>query len=88
MVIVFSLPFVPAGVPGRDEFDWTAVNYSLIVNLVLFAAVGIWWAVSAKNTFTGPVRNIEFDEAMGIVEEEEDTSKTEPPAGTAPTPAS
>src|SRR3954469_21175844 len=34
MVVVFSLPFVPAGVPGRDEFDWTAVNYSLIVNLV------------------------------------------------------
>jgi hypothetical protein len=42
--------------------------------------------VGAKNTFTGPVRNIEFDEAMGIVEEEE-TETPEPPAGTAPTPA-
>ena len=86
MVIVFSLPFVPAGVPGNADFDWTAVNYSLIVNLVLFAAVGIWWFVGAKNTFTGPVGNIEFDEAMGIVEEEE-TETPEPPAGTAPTPA-
>jgi amino acid transporter len=86
--IIFSLPFVPAGVPGRDEFDWTAVNYAPIVNLVLLAAVGIWWFASAKNTFTGPVRNIEFDEAMGIVEEEEDTEATEPPTGTAPTPAS
>jgi amino acid transporter len=68
MLVVFSLPFVPAGVPGNADFDVTAVNYSLVVNLALFAAVGIWWAVSAKNTFTGPVRNIEFDEAAGVVE--------------------
>jgi amino acid transporter len=85
MVVFFSLPFVPAGVPWRDEFDVTAVNYAPVVNLVLFAAVGIWWYASARNKFTGPVRNIEFDEAMGIVEEQE---ATEPPAGTAPTPAS
>ena len=84
MVIFFSLPFTPAGVPGRDEFDVTAVNYAPIVNLVLFGAVGIWWAVSAKNSFTGPVRNIEFDDAMGVVEDDE---ATEPPAGTATTPA-
>jgi amino acid transporter len=86
MVIVFSLPFVPAGVPGNADFDVTAVNYSLVVNLVLFAAVGIWWLAGARDKFTGPVRNIEFDEAMGIVEEDE-TEATEPPAGTAPTPA-
>jgi len=84
MVIFFSLPFTPAGVPGRDEFDVTAVNYAPIVNLVLFGAVGIWWAVSAKNSFTGPVRNIEFDDAMGVVEDDE---ASEPPAGTATTPA-
>jgi amino acid transporter len=83
MVIVFSLPFVPAGVPGNKDFDWTAVNYSLIVNVVLFGAVGIWWFAGARKRFTGPVRNIEFDEAMGIVEEEDET--TEP--GTAPTAA-
>jgi hypothetical protein len=78
---------VPAGVPGNADFDINAVNYSLVVNLVLFAGVGIWWAVSAKDKFTGPVRNIEFDDAMGIVEEEDETEATEPPAGTAPTPA-
>jgi amino acid transporter len=83
MVIFFSLPFTPAGVPGRDEFDLTAVNYAPVINLVLFGAIGIWWAVSAKHKFTGPVRNIEFDDAMGIVDEDEET--TEP--GTAPTPA-
>jgi hypothetical protein len=44
---------------------------------------GIWWFAGARKRFTGPVRNIEFDEAMGIVEEEDET--TEP--GTAPTAA-
>jgi hypothetical protein len=44
--------------------------------------VGIWWLVSAKNTFTGPVRTISFDEGVGIVEEE-----PLEPSGPAPTPA-
>ena len=70
--------------PWRDEIDVTAVNYAPVVNLVLFAAVGIWWYASARRKFTGPARTIEFDEAMGIIEEEE---APEPPAGTAPTPA-
>ncbi|HEX2103483.1 MAG TPA: amino acid permease [Solirubrobacteraceae bacterium] len=85
-VIIFSLPAVPAAVPWDDAFDWTALNYAPIVNFGLLAAIGIWWFASAKKTFTGPVRTIEFDEAMGIVEEEE-TKAPEPPAGTAPTPA-
>jgi len=85
MVVFFSLPFTPAGVPGRSEFDWTAVNYAPIVNLVLFGAIGIWWVAGAKNKFTGPVRNIEFDDAMGIIDDEE---TAEPPAGTATTPTS
>jgi hypothetical protein len=84
MVVFFSLPFTPAGVPGRSEFDWTAVNYAPIVNLVLFGAIGIWWFAGAKRSFTGPVRNIEFDDAMGIIE---DAETTEPPADTATTPA-
>jgi hypothetical protein len=41
----------------------------------VFLAVGIWWLVSAKNTYHGPVRTIAFDEGMGITEEE----PTEPP---------
>jgi amino acid transporter len=82
--IIFSLPFVPAGVPGNKDFDITAVNYAPIVNFGLLAIVGIWWYAGAREKFTGPVRNIEFDEAMGIVEEEE---TTEPPPGTAPTAA-
>jgi amino acid transporter len=72
-MIIFSLPFTPAGVPWRDEFDWTALNYAPITVIVVMGAVGIWWLASASRSYTGPVRNIEFDEAMGIVEDEETT---------------
>jgi amino acid transporter len=82
-VIIFSLPPTPAAVPWDSDFDITALNYAPLVNFGLLAIVGIWWFVSAKNSFTGPVRNIEFDDAMGIVDEDEET--TEP--GAAPTAA-
>jgi len=68
-VIVFCLPFTPAGVPGREEFDWKYVNYAPITVGIVLLVVGVWWAVKAKHTFTGPVRNISFDDAAGVVEE-------------------
>jgi amino acid transporter len=77
-VVIFSLPFTPAGVPWRDEFDWTAVNYSPITVIVVMGAVGIWWLVSARRTFTGPVRQVEFDEALGIVEEKPEPTGAPP----------
>ena len=57
--IALSLPFTPAGVPWRDEFDWSAVNYAPLMVGGLFIVVGIWWLVSAKNTFTGPRRTVD-----------------------------
>ena len=67
-VVIFILPFSPAAVPGRDEFDWKYVNYAPITVGGLLLIVGTWWAVRARHTFTGPVRTIEFDEAAGVVE--------------------
>jgi amino acid transporter len=69
-MIIFSLPFTPAAVPGNSEFDWTAVNYAPITVLTVIVAVGIWWVAGASKSYTGPVRTIQFDEAMGIVDEE------------------
>ena len=69
-VIIFSLPFTPAAVPWNDDFTWSAVNYSPLMVGGVFIVVGIWWLVSAKNTYKGPVANISFDEGMGITEEE------------------
>jgi amino acid transporter len=81
LLVIYSLdiPTVPAGVPWNKGFDWTAVNYSPLV-LVVGILVGIWWVVSAKNRYTGPVRTI--DEDLG-------SSGAEPPkAPTAPAPGS
>jgi hypothetical protein len=66
-------------VPWSGEFDWTAVNYAPIAVVAVIAAVGIWWLASARNTYTGPVRTIQFDEALGIVDEEPVTPAAEPP---------
>ena len=68
-VIMFSLPPLHSAVPWNDDFDWKFFNYAPVTVIVVLGAVGIWWLVSARHTFTGPVRNIEFDEGMGIVEE-------------------
>src|SRR5919112_4180911 len=68
-VVIFCLPFTPAGVPGREEFDWKYVNYAPITVGIVLLVVGIWWLVSARHTFKGPVRNISFDDAAGVVEE-------------------
>jgi amino acid transporter len=79
-LVVYSLdiPIVPAGVPWKDEFDWTAVNYSPLV-LIVGVLVAIWWVVDARKRYHGPVRTI--DEApMDTV--------GEPPQAAAPTPAS
>jgi amino acid transporter len=80
-VIIFILPFNPAGVPWRDEFDWKYVNYAPITVGGVLLIVGLWWTLRAKHTFTGPVRNIEFDDAMAIVDEK----PTEPGPERAPT---
>ena len=58
-VIIFCLPFAPAGVFFKSGFEWSAVNYAPLVTIGVMAAVTIWYAVSAKNTFKGPVRTID-----------------------------
>jgi amino acid transporter len=60
VVITLSLPFTTNSVPWNDSFDITTVNYSPLV-LVLGLVVGIWWLVSAKNKYTGPVKTLEED---------------------------
>ena len=80
LLVVYSLdiPIVPGGVPWKNEFDWTAVNYSPLV-LLVGVAVAIWWVLDAKNKYKGPVRTI--DEAPMDIPGER------PEPGPAPTPA-
>jgi amino acid transporter len=66
ITVIFILPTTPAGVPWNDAFDWKFVNYAPIVTGGVIVAVGIWWLVSAKNTFTGPRHTItELDAELG-----------------------
>jgi amino acid transporter len=68
-VIIFCLPFSPEGVFFKSGFNWSAVNYAPLVTIGVMLAVTIWYAVSAKRTFTGPIRTIdEIDSEQALPE--------------------
>ena len=59
-VIAFCLPLTPTGVPWNSGFSLNFVNYAPIVVIGVIGAVTIWWLVSAKRTFKGPIRTIDL----------------------------
>jgi amino acid transporter len=66
MVIVFCLPYISTGVPWESDFDWNSFNYApLAVGVVLLGA-GLAWVLGMNKRYTGPIKQIEFDEAVGI----------------------
>ena len=80
MVIILSLPAYSAGVPWESDFDWKLFNYTpLVVGLVLLGT-GLAWVLGMNKRYTGPIRQIEFDEGMGIVEEKPADREPPPPA--------
>ncbi|MHB8657417.1 MAG: amino acid permease [Solirubrobacteraceae bacterium] len=60
-VVIFCLPFTPAGVFFGKGFSWSSVNYAPLVTIGVIAAVTIWYLVSAKRSFKGPIRTIDLD---------------------------
>ena len=61
VVFALDLPYTPAGLPWNDGFDTSLVNYvplAILIPLIF----GVWYLVSAKNTYQGPVRTLEEDE--------------------------
>jgi len=58
-VIIFSLPFTPAGVYFKSGFSWNAVNYAPLVVIAVMLGVTIWYFGWANKTFKGPVRTID-----------------------------
>jgi amino acid transporter len=63
VLVVFSLdlPYAPAGLPWNDGFDASLVNYTPFA-IVLPLIFGIWYLVSAKDRYQGPIRTLEEDE--------------------------
>ena len=71
--VYLMLPSVPGGVPFKSEFSWKFVNYAPIVTLGALVLLTIWWEVSVKNWFKGPVHTIDEPEPP-----KETTSTPEP----------
>jgi amino acid transporter len=61
VVFALDLPYTPTGLPWNDGFDTSVVNYTPIAILIPLI-FGIWYLVSAKEKYTGPVRTLEEDE--------------------------
>ena len=63
VVVVFSLnlPYTPTGLPWNDGFETSVVNYTPLAILVPLI-FGVWYLVSAKDRYQGPVRTLEEDE--------------------------
>ncbi|MEP6749133.1 MAG: amino acid permease [Bacteroidota bacterium] len=58
MCVYFVLPFEPDAVPGSENFSWLAVNYApLLVGFTLLF-LWIWWHLSVRKWFTGPIKQI------------------------------
>ena len=69
MVIILCLPAYSAGVPWEDDFDWKLFNYTPLVVGIVLLGTGLSWVLGMNKRYEGPIRQIEFDEGMGIVEE-------------------
>jgi amino acid transporter len=61
VVFALDLPYTPLGLPWKDGFDATLVNYTPFA-LLLPLIFGVWYLISAKNKYQGPVRTLEEDE--------------------------
>jgi amino acid transporter len=57
--LYLMMPFVPGAVPFSDDFSWKFVNYAPIVTVGAVLLLAIWWNVSAKHWFKGPIHNID-----------------------------
>ncbi len=60
VVFALDLPYTPAGLPWNDDFDASLVNYTPLA-ILLPLIFGVWYLVSAKNKYQGPVSTLEED---------------------------
>ena len=58
MCFYFIMPFEPVAIPGNENFTWLAVNYAPLLLGLTLLVLWIWWHLSVKKWFKGPVRTI------------------------------
>jgi len=66
VVFALDLPYTPAGLPWNDDFDASLVNYTPLA-IIIPLIFGVWYLVSAKNHYQGPIRTLEEDEVTADV---------------------
>jgi amino acid transporter len=82
IVILFLMPTVPTGIPWHSGFDWNVVNYAPITVGGVLLLVGLWWMLSARKWFKGPV--VQGSEAeLAAMEATYDTGAAAPTPGPA-----
>ena len=59
-VIIFCLPTAQTGVFFKHGFSWSSVNYAPLVTVGVMLLVTVWYLVSARRTFKGPIRTIDM----------------------------
>jgi amino acid transporter len=79
VLVVYSLdlPYTPAGLPWNKDFDATLVNYTPLA-VLLPLIFGLWYLISAKNKYSGPIRTLEED--IVTADAPPPPRTTEPPA--------
>jgi amino acid transporter len=60
VVYALDVPYTPAGLPWNSDFDASLVNYTPLA-ILLPLVFGVWYLISAKNKYQGPVRTLEED---------------------------
>jgi amino acid transporter len=60
VVYALDLPYDPTGLPWNEGFEAANVNYTPFA-IILPLIFGVWYLVSAKNKYQGPVKTLEED---------------------------
>jgi amino acid transporter len=61
VVYALDLPYTPTGLPWNNDFDASLVNYTPLA-ILLPLIFGVWYLISAKDKYQGPVRTLVEDE--------------------------
>jgi amino acid transporter len=91
VVLALDVPNVHSSVPWNSDFKLSSFNYAPVV-LAVGLIVAIWWQISAKHKYTGPVRTIDEGPGESVAGEPapplaRPPEPGPPPVGPTPTPA-
>ena len=62
---VAMFPTALGGVPCDPSFEWKFFNYTPVVVFGVLFLLWLYWHLSVKKWFTGPVRQVEVDQ-LGV----------------------